>query len=173
MDLALWGHVHNYERTCAIQNRTCQPAGKGTVHLTAGTAGADQTPFPTLNSSSRTWSGRTCLSKTTSAACSKCDDLASCRQANNRPTPYELLCATLRANWRPNFCSLPGAGPLPCANIRCAAPAPWSLFRSEEHGYVRLEAGAAELVAQFWAVDTDSVGAVGQLRDEVRLSARL
>lgn len=38
--LALWGHVHNYERTCAVLNQTCQPPGAGTVHVTAGTAGA-------------------------------------------------------------------------------------------------------------------------------------
>lgn len=23
MDLALWGHVHNYERTCAVNNSQC------------------------------------------------------------------------------------------------------------------------------------------------------
>ena len=48
VDLALWGHVHNYERTCPMLNQTClggdgvKGKGKGvggTVHVTAGTAG--------------------------------------------------------------------------------------------------------------------------------------
>jgi hypothetical protein len=56
--LALWGHVHNYERTCPMLNQTCtddsvitgagagagagartRGNGGGTVHVTAGTAG--------------------------------------------------------------------------------------------------------------------------------------
>ena len=37
VDLAVWGHYHSYERTCAVHQRVCDP--KGTVHIVVGTAG--------------------------------------------------------------------------------------------------------------------------------------
>ena len=38
MNLALWGHYHSYERTCAVYKDVCDP--KGTTHIVVGTAGA-------------------------------------------------------------------------------------------------------------------------------------
>eukprot|EP00455_Lapot_gusevi_P052945 TRINITY_DN8158_c0_g1_i17.p1 TRINITY_DN8158_c0_g1~~TRINITY_DN8158_c0_g1_i17.p1 ORF type:complete len:243 (+),score=60.89 TRINITY_DN8158_c0_g1_i17:88-816(+) len=38
VDLALWGHQHSYERTCAVYQQRCNV--DGTVHITVGTAGA-------------------------------------------------------------------------------------------------------------------------------------
>jgi len=38
VDLAVWGHYHAYERTCAVFNQTCR--NDGTVHIVVGTAGA-------------------------------------------------------------------------------------------------------------------------------------
>ena len=38
VDMALWGHYHSYERTCAVYKEQCNP--KGTVHITIGSAGA-------------------------------------------------------------------------------------------------------------------------------------
>lgn len=37
VDLALWGHYHSYERTCAVYRRQCNP--HGTTHITVGSAG--------------------------------------------------------------------------------------------------------------------------------------
>ena len=37
VDLALWGHYHAYQRTCAVYQKQCNP--KGTTHITVGTAG--------------------------------------------------------------------------------------------------------------------------------------
>lgn len=37
--LALWGHVHRYERFCPLNNFTC--GSKGTVHIVIGMAGQD------------------------------------------------------------------------------------------------------------------------------------
>ena len=40
VDLALWGHVHQYERTAPIsRNATEAPPGHGTVHVVIGNAG--------------------------------------------------------------------------------------------------------------------------------------
>ena len=33
------GHVHKYERICAVDNGVCQPPGLGTVHIVAGMGG--------------------------------------------------------------------------------------------------------------------------------------
>jgi len=47
VDLALWGHMHTYQRTCAVYNETCDK--HGTVHVIVGTAGASfstATQFP-------------------------------------------------------------------------------------------------------------------------------
>jgi len=38
VDLALWGHYHSYERTCAVYQNKCTP--DGIVHVVVGTAGA-------------------------------------------------------------------------------------------------------------------------------------
>ena len=35
VSLALWGHVHNYPRTCSMQKRTCHSDEKGTTRITA------------------------------------------------------------------------------------------------------------------------------------------
>ena len=37
VNLAVWGHFHSYERTCAVYRQVCDP--KGTVHITVGSAG--------------------------------------------------------------------------------------------------------------------------------------
>jgi len=42
VDLALWGHQHSYERTCAVYNQKC--VQDGTVHIVVGTAGAGLEP---------------------------------------------------------------------------------------------------------------------------------
>jgi hypothetical protein len=43
VDLALWGHMHNYERSCPLKNKVCtgdyQSPG-GTIHMVVGSAGA-------------------------------------------------------------------------------------------------------------------------------------
>ena len=38
VDLALWGHYHSYERTCAVYRQVCDPS-RGVVHVTVGSAG--------------------------------------------------------------------------------------------------------------------------------------
>jgi hypothetical protein len=51
VSLALWGHVHKYERTCALQNRTCMEnlihgeGGVYPVHLVIGMGGQDWQPI--------------------------------------------------------------------------------------------------------------------------------
>ncbi|OEL12549.1 putative inactive purple acid phosphatase 27 [Dichanthelium oligosanthes] len=46
VDLAIYGHVHNYERTCPVYENTCMDGNKdkgsysGTIHVVAGTGGA-------------------------------------------------------------------------------------------------------------------------------------
>jgi len=40
VNLALVAHTHAYERTCPVMNGGCAPDGRGTVHVTAGSAGA-------------------------------------------------------------------------------------------------------------------------------------
>jgi hypothetical protein len=62
VDFAVWGHVHNYERTCAVYNGKClglptkDSAGIDTynnaaynapVHAIIGTAGFSLNDFPT------------------------------------------------------------------------------------------------------------------------------
>ncbi|KAK1425754.1 hypothetical protein QVD17_21112 [Tagetes erecta] len=42
VNLALWGHVHRYERFCPINNYKC---GSGPVHVVIGMAGADWKPI--------------------------------------------------------------------------------------------------------------------------------
>ena len=108
--LALWGHVHNYERTCAVLNQTCRAAG-GTVHVTAGTAGASVTLFPTHNKTSGSWSVRTCASNGTDAYAAAADSGVSskCR-----------ACADVTS------CT---AGHVPCSLQRCAPPPAWSVVR--------------------------------------------
>ena len=107
VNLALWGHVHNYERTCPLLNQTCRSDGTGTTHITAGTAGAGATFFPTFNATSGAWSVRNCASngrdrfvgiRGVSAACQKCADVTSCT-----------------------------AGHLPCLYARCAPAPSWSV----------------------------------------------
>eukprot|EP01138_Halocafeteria_seosinensis_P005643 gb/GECG01005769.1/.p1 GENE.gb/GECG01005769.1/~~gb/GECG01005769.1/.p1 ORF type:complete len:624 (+),score=34.21 gb/GECG01005769.1/:1-1872(+) len=39
VDLALWGHVHQYERTAPMAHGSEAPAGHGTVHVVIGNAG--------------------------------------------------------------------------------------------------------------------------------------
>lgn len=42
VNLALWGHVHRYERFCPLNNYTC---GSGPVHVVIGMAGMDWQPI--------------------------------------------------------------------------------------------------------------------------------
>ena len=47
VDLGLWGHVHQYERTVSISyNGTEVPPGQGTVHVIIGNAGKITTKLP-------------------------------------------------------------------------------------------------------------------------------
>jgi len=47
VDLVLWGHVHAYERTCAVRNYNCVSGGP--VHITIGMAGNDyQVPWQSI-----------------------------------------------------------------------------------------------------------------------------
>lgn len=39
VNLALWGHVHDFERTCAVRYRRCVADGNGTTHVIIGNAG--------------------------------------------------------------------------------------------------------------------------------------
>ncbi|CAK7326206.1 unnamed protein product [Dovyalis caffra] len=56
VDIAMFGHVHNYERTCPIYQNICTSKEKhyykgtlnGTIHVAAGGAGASLSPFTTL-----------------------------------------------------------------------------------------------------------------------------
>jgi hypothetical protein len=45
VSVALWGHVHKYERTCALQNFTCMEGGTHPVHLVIGMGGQDWQPI--------------------------------------------------------------------------------------------------------------------------------
>ncbi|KAL9423596.1 hypothetical protein AB3S75_035643 [Citrus x aurantiifolia] len=61
VDIAVFGHVHNYERICPIHQNICTNKEKhyykgslnGTIHIAAGGAGASLSPFTTLQT---TWS---------------------------------------------------------------------------------------------------------------------
>lgn len=263
--LALWGHVHNYERTCPLLNQTCQtlppppppgaaaacgrcpadkpqpygnddagyfckrspdrifwdraPAGhecclyagsnhtrppcqgvrrcgtnpsnlkpcgtaagegtgsagsqappitstrgSGTVHVTAGTAGASTTPFTTYNKSSGSWSARSCIGNTSEYGphCDKCADVTSCAE---------------------------DGGDTACAYMNCNPPPVWSVVRSEEFGFVRITAtprapqtadeasdngssggAAAALLVEFLAVDKDILGSAGVVRDSFTIA---
>ena len=147
VDIAFWGHVHNYERTCRIFNLTCQQedSARGTVHVTAGTGGASVTVFPTYNQSSGQWSARKCPKNTSMFGpdCAKCADVTTC-----------------------------AIGSLPCAQSRCEPPPSWSLARSEEHGFVQIHVNRTHLRSDFIAVDTDEVDNEGLVHDSVTLGVR-
>ena len=200
VSLALWGHVHNYERTCPLLNQTCRSDGTGstdqcctqahaihptqpnptqprhrnlatqafqkskqkqkpnpnpigTTHITAGTAGAGATLFPTFNASSGGWTVRTCASNGTdqfvgidgvSATCQKCADVSSCT-----------------------------VGHLPCRFGRCAPPATWSLARAEHHGYVRIAATMDTMHVEYVAVNlSQPIGTAGAVVDSVLIHSR-
>ncbi|KAJ7953915.1 Purple acid phosphatase [Quillaja saponaria] len=61
VDIAVYGHVHNYERTCPIYQNICTSKEKklyegslnGTIHVVAGGAGASLAKFAPINT---TWS---------------------------------------------------------------------------------------------------------------------
>ncbi|KAJ7943342.1 Purple acid phosphatase [Quillaja saponaria] len=61
VDIAIYGHVHNYERTCPIYQNICTSKEKhlykgslnGTIHVVAGGAGASLAKFAPVNT---TWS---------------------------------------------------------------------------------------------------------------------
>ncbi|CAH1431476.1 unnamed protein product [Lactuca virosa] len=61
VDIAIYGHAHNYERTCPIYENTCMSDEKehykgglnGTIHVVAGGGGASLTPFAPFKT---TWS---------------------------------------------------------------------------------------------------------------------
>ncbi|KAL6187788.1 hypothetical protein ACLB2K_039183 [Fragaria x ananassa] len=56
VDIAIYGHVHNYERTCPIYQNICTNEEKhyykgslnGTIHVVAGGAGASLSTFTSL-----------------------------------------------------------------------------------------------------------------------------
>ncbi|CAI8008590.1 Nucleotide pyrophosphatase/phosphodiesterase (Fragments), partial [Geodia barretti] len=39
VDLALWGHEHAYQRTCAVYKEECVESGNATVHVIVGMGG--------------------------------------------------------------------------------------------------------------------------------------
>ncbi|XP_071715393.1 probable inactive purple acid phosphatase 1 isoform X3 [Rutidosis leptorrhynchoides] len=57
VDIAVYGHAHNYERTCPVYENICTNNEKnhykgslnGTIHVVAGGGGADLTPFAPFN----------------------------------------------------------------------------------------------------------------------------
>lgn len=59
VDIAFYGHVHNYERTCPIYQNKCVKSGKshysgtvnGTIHVVVGGGGAHLSEFSVLNTS--------------------------------------------------------------------------------------------------------------------------
>ncbi|XP_031490345.1 probable inactive purple acid phosphatase 1 isoform X1 [Nymphaea colorata] len=59
VDLAFYGHVHNYERTCPVYENICMSQEKshytgplnGTIHVVAGGGGADLAQFTSLQTS--------------------------------------------------------------------------------------------------------------------------
>ncbi|XP_050375043.1 probable inactive purple acid phosphatase 1 isoform X2 [Argentina anserina] len=61
VDIAVYGHVHNYERTCPIYENICTSKEKqnyagnlnGTIHVVAGSGGASLATFAPINT---TWS---------------------------------------------------------------------------------------------------------------------
>ncbi|OAY50129.1 probable inactive purple acid phosphatase 1 [Manihot esculenta] len=61
VDIAIYGHVHNYERTCPIYQNICTNEERhhykgtlnGTIHVVAGGGGASLAEFTTINT---TWS---------------------------------------------------------------------------------------------------------------------
>ncbi|CAK9148703.1 unnamed protein product [Ilex paraguariensis] len=61
VDIAFWGHVHNYERTCPIYQNQCVNSEKshysgivnGTIHVVVGGAGSHLSAFSEVNT---TWS---------------------------------------------------------------------------------------------------------------------
>lgn len=150
--LALWGHVHNYERTCAVLNQTCRAAG-GTVHVTAGTAGASVTLFPTHNKTSGAWSVRKCASNGSDAYAAAADAGV---------TPECRACADVTS------CA---AGHIPCQFQRCASPPAWSEARIEDHGYVRIVATPTEMAVEYLAVKGDTVGNAGVVVDRFVVKA--
>ncbi|VVB00021.1 unnamed protein product [Arabis nemorensis] len=48
VDLAFYGHVHNYERTCPIYEDHYSGTFQGTIHVVVGGAGAHLSPFSSL-----------------------------------------------------------------------------------------------------------------------------
>ncbi len=50
VDVAFWGHVHNYERTCPVYNEKCRGTysnSEAPVHFVIGMAGQSLSPnFP-------------------------------------------------------------------------------------------------------------------------------
>lgn len=59
VDIAFYGHVHNYERTCPVYQNQCVKSGRshysgvvnGTIHVVVGGAGAHLSEFSTVNTS--------------------------------------------------------------------------------------------------------------------------
>jgi hypothetical protein len=51
VDIALWAHYHNYERTCAVYKRKC--VNNGITHITIGTAGMHENTRPFMQ---KNWS---------------------------------------------------------------------------------------------------------------------
>ncbi|KAI4988855.1 hypothetical protein ZWY2020_036172 [Hordeum vulgare] len=45
VDVAFYGHVHQYERTCPVYQERCVPDGRGTVHVVVGGGGSHLSNF--------------------------------------------------------------------------------------------------------------------------------
>ena len=41
VDVALWGHHHSYQRTCAVYQQKCRSDGHAPVHVVIGMAGRE------------------------------------------------------------------------------------------------------------------------------------
>jgi len=39
ISVGMWGHAHQYGRTCPVYNEQCQPSGEGPIHIVYGMAG--------------------------------------------------------------------------------------------------------------------------------------
>ena len=197
VDLALWGHVHNYERSCALHNQTCHPpsvksrignsssssSSKGTVHVTAGTGGAS------VSAQCCNAHLFICFHNKKYGTVAVYVDLPNRVAAALQVTMFPTLnktsgqwttrtCVANTSKWGKNcpLCkdvtSCAATGHLPCAGMRCAPPPAWSVVRSEEHGYVRIGAEMEKLTVDFIAVATDEIGSRGTVKDSFVLLRR-
>ena len=125
----------------------------GTVHVTAGSAGASVTLFPTHNKSSGSWSVRNCISNGSDTYVTAAD---------SGVTPECRACADVTS------CT---AGHIPCGLQRCGPPPAWSMVRVEDHGFVRIAANSDAMNVEYLAVKRGAVGNAGHVADSFVVKA--